>query len=90
MTGQKRADDAAYSLASQLLAAELNLVAGATTCAELTQAVADAQALLQDLNFTGTGAYLPLKAKGSLAELRREALRLAAILDAYNNNRLCP
>lgn len=89
LSGTNRANDAAYGLAAQLLAAELNLVAGAESCAALTNAVDDAQALLDDIGFDGTGTYLGPKVKGAQKTLRNEATALAATLDAYNNNELC-
>ncbi len=80
--GKKRASDGAYNLASQLLAAQLNLSAGAETCQEVVDAVNAAQTLLADIDFDGTGGYLKGKRAG-------EANELAAILDAYNNGLLC-
>ena len=86
-TGRKLAGNPAYGLAAQLLAAKLNLVAGAASCPELAEAIADADALLGDINFLGTGnSYLRQR---SQRELRQPARDLAATLDAYNNNELC-
>jgi hypothetical protein len=85
--GQNKASDAAYELASQFLAARLNLAAGARSCQAVQQAVTDAQDLLELIKFTGDGTYLP--SKGSKASVRSRALALAATLDAYNNGRLC-
>jgi len=81
---RKRASDACYGLAAQLLAAELNIVAGAETCSALTDAVADAQALLSDNDFDGTGNCLRPKDADY-----QEAIDLAETLDDYNNNLLC-
>jgi hypothetical protein len=75
----------AYNLAAQLLAAKLNVTAGAGTCAAATTAIADAQALLDLINFTGTGSY---KNKMTAAQ-QAQANALAATLDSYNNNTLC-
>jgi hypothetical protein len=47
-------------------------------------AVTNGQALLADINFTGSGSYL---VKSSTK--RTEALNLAATLDKYNNGNLC-
>jgi hypothetical protein len=88
-SGKNKASDAAYELASQLLAAKLNLAAGAETCPAVQQAVMDAQALLVMINFTGSGNYLDSKVKGALATKRTQALSLAATLDLYNNGGLC-
>jgi plastocyanin len=82
---KKKANDAAYGLAAQLLAAKFNVEAGAGTCAAATNAIAGAQALLDLINFTGTGNYL-VKASAN----RTAALGFAATLDSYNNNTLCP
>jgi len=88
--GGNRANDAAYELAAQLLAASLNLAAGARTCQEAQQAVIDGQALLQQIGFNGEGTYLPNKRiKGRDLDTRERALALATTLDEYNNGRLC-
>ncbi|MDH3707021.1 MAG: hypothetical protein OES57_13205, partial [Acidimicrobiia bacterium] len=80
--GQKRASDGAYNLASQYLAAMVNLSAGAETCQAVVDAVNAAQTLLASIGFDGTGSYL----QGAAAA---EANALAATLDAYNNGELC-
>jgi hypothetical protein len=85
-SGKNKSNDAAYSLAAQLLAAKLNVSAGAGTCGEALDAIADGQQLLVDIGFTGNGDYLGPKAN---ATLRAQALELAGILDSYNNNTLC-
>jgi len=82
LSGKKRASDGAYNLASQLLAAQLNLSAGAETCPAVVEAVNAGQTLLADIGFDGTGGYLKGR-KGA------EANELAAILDEYNNGFLC-
>jgi plastocyanin len=84
VTGTKQASDAAYALAAQLLAAKLNISAGAGTCAAANTAIAAGQALLDAINFTGTGTYLK-----SASANRTLALSIAATLDSYNNNTLC-
>jgi hypothetical protein len=82
--GKKVANDAAYTLAMHLLAAQLNLAAGAETCQEAQDAAVAAEALLVSLGFDGTGSYLRPKD----AEYQT-ALELAATLDAYSNGELC-
>lgn len=83
--GRKAASDPAYNLAAQFLAARLNYAAGATQCAAASTAIASAQTLLDAINFTGTGSYKNMSsANATLAN------QLAATLDSYNNNTLCP
>ena len=97
-TGKNKASDAAYNLASQLLAAKLNESAGAEMCPVAHQAILDGQALLEGttkvngkaINFTGVGDYLTSKVKGDLLTLRNMALALANTLDRYNNGNVCP
>ena len=89
-SGKKQASDACYNLAAQLLAAQLNYTAGAGQCPAASSAIANAQALLVSVGFTGTGACLPSKGKGSSDPNFTLANSLAAILDSYNNNTLCP
>jgi hypothetical protein len=85
--GKKSANDAAYELARNLLAAMLNWTAGAGTCQEAQDAAVFGQALLADIDFDGTGSYLKPK---PVRQQRQDALQLAYMLDEYNNNRLCP
>lgn len=82
--GSKMASDAAYGLAAQLLAAKLNVQADAEVCSAATSAISGGQALLDAINFTGSGTYL----KANSAN-RTAALQHAATLDAYNNGNLC-
>jgi hypothetical protein len=86
--GKKKASDAAYGLAAQLLAAELNLSAGAETCQEVVDAVNAGQTLLASggVLFDGDGNFLKGRNAGAL---KAEANTLAATLDAYNNGELC-
>jgi hypothetical protein len=86
LTGKKMASDPAYNLAAQLLAAKMNITSGAEFCPAATTAIADAQALLDLINFTGTGTY----ANTMTAAQKTQANTLAGILDSYNNNTLCP
>ena len=86
---KKKANDAAYGLAAQLLAAIANDTAGAGVCSAAGQAIIDAQILLEDIDFDGTGDYY----KGNVNEInghtKEEANTLAGILDSYNNGTLC-
>jgi hypothetical protein len=82
--GKKMASDAAYKLARNLLAAQLNLAAEAETCPEVVDAVAAGNALLISIGFDGTGKYLRPKD----AEFHT-ATDLAYTLDQYNNGYLC-
>ncbi len=88
LTGVKRASDAAYALAAQLLGAKLNVAAGAGTCPAATTAITQAQTLLANASFTGTGQYW--KGGKNAAADRATALSLAGTLDQYNNGTLCP
>ena len=92
VTGTKMAGDAAYGLAAQLLAAKLNVAAGAGTCQAALDAIANGQALLADdpINFLGTGSYLGKVSGATLTTIKNNALLYASQLDAYNNNTLCP
>jgi uncharacterized repeat protein (TIGR01451 family) len=83
-SGTKKANDAAYELAAQLLAAKLNVQAGAAhACIDAT--IASASTLLSNIGFNGTGDYLGPKVKNGQLILRNEALTLAGVLDDYNN-----
>jgi hypothetical protein len=82
-TGKKMASDPAFALAAQLLAAKLNVVAGAGTCPAAVSAINDGQALLAAVHFDGI-AHDRLTAAQSTA-----ANALAATLDLYDNNLLC-
>jgi len=86
LDGEKRASDAAYGLAAQLLGALLNVEAGAESCTAANDAIGDALDLLEDINFEGTGSFLSPQSGGNL---RAQALSLASKLDAYNNGDLC-
>jgi hypothetical protein len=88
--GKSKSSDAAYELAAQLLAAKFNLAAGAETCQAVQDAVVAGQALLDYINFNGSGDYLGSKVKGALLTKRAQALSLANTLDQYNNGNLCP
>ena len=82
-TGKKMASDSAFNLAAQLLAAELNVVAGAGTCPAGVSAINDAQTLLAAVHFNGI-THDKLSAVQAT-----QANSLATTLDRYNNNLLC-
>ena len=82
---RKQANDAAYNMAAQLLAAQINLSAGAETCSEIVAATHEGQLLLESIGFDGTGQYLRPKD----GQLYTDALTLATTLDEYNNGNLC-
>lgn len=92
--------DAAYTLAKALLAAKLNVAAGACKpkCVEFNcgcthewltfcELLCRADNLLCKIDFDGTGYYLGPKNKDAFDD-RAEALCLYEILDDYNNGRL--
>jgi Tol biopolymer transport system component len=82
-TGKKMSSDPAFNLAAELLAAKLNLKAGALTCPSATNAISDAQALLAAVHFNGI-----THDKLSAAQAT-QANSLATTLDHFNNNVLC-
>jgi uncharacterized repeat protein (TIGR01451 family) len=82
-TDKKMASDPAFGLAAQLLAARLNIVAGAGSCAAAVSAINDAQTLLASIHFNGI-----THDKLSAAQAT-QANSLATTLDRYNNDLLC-
>ena len=88
-TGKQKSSDPAFNMAAQLLAAKLNVQAGAFPCANAVTAIVAGQAILDGplpiyaVNFIGTGDY---PKKGQFAT---EANTLSTTLDKYNNNLLC-
>ena len=78
--------DAAYILAAQLLAAQLNLATGSEYCPASDQAVSQAQLLLLKVNFDGTTGYLGPPLAGANIE---NARKLTEQLVNYNNGTLC-
>lgn len=83
--------DAAYALAAQLLAARLNLAAGAEHCPAVQRALDDADRLLSDLAFDGSGTYLAPTAPGR-DQAPPKALTAVALRDqlqTYNAGALC-
>jgi hypothetical protein len=87
LTAEKKANDAAFDLAAQLMGALLNLSAGAEICPEVTTAVDAAQELLFSIGFDGTGDYL--RPGGQDKSLYNYAIDLSKTLDTYNNGLLC-
>jgi hypothetical protein len=83
-TDKKKASDAAFTLAMHLLAAQLNFAAGAETCQTALDVALEAENLLVNLGFDGTGNYL----RPNEPEYGR-AIDLASELDEYNNGYLC-
>jgi hypothetical protein len=84
-TGKNKASDPAFNLAAQLLAAKLNVTAGAAACPLATSAITSAQNLLASVGFNGLSTWVNTMtpAQKSLAN------SLASTLDKYNNNTLC-
>jgi hypothetical protein len=82
--GKKMASDPLFNMAAQLLAADLNVAAGAGTCPAATTAINSAQALLVKYSWNGD-TYTP-KLTAADATL---ANSLASTLDQYNNGLLC-
>jgi hypothetical protein len=82
-TGKKMASDPAFGLGAQLLAAKLNIVAGAGGCPAAVSAINDGQTLLAATHFNGI-----THDKLSTAQATK-ANALATTLDRYNNNLLC-
>jgi hypothetical protein len=86
LSGVKRASDPLFNMAAQLLAAQLNITAGADP--KCIQSIIDlANALLVKYSWNGTYPYSPTitSADAALANY------YAGLLDKYNNNTLvCP
>jgi hypothetical protein len=82
LAGTNRANDAAYNLAANLLAAKLNKAAGAFVAPCVANDMDTAQNLLVQLGFTGTGSYLGPAT--SQREVRTTALRLGGTLGQFN------
>lgn len=97
LNGVKRASDAAYNMAAQLLAAILNYAANAGTCTAATNAITDGKALLVTIGFNGVGPFLgkgsTLSSNPSYSAWVTSAMNLAGILGSYNEGTLgggCP
>jgi hypothetical protein len=85
---KKHANDAAYTLAMHLLAYQLNQGAGAYTCPGMTAIEQEAILLLAKYKFNSTGDYLLGNNNKTKTDYNR-ALKLASILDSYNNGATC-
>lgn len=84
LTGTKKASDPLFNMAAQLVAAKLDVAAGAGACANAVSAISSAQALLVKYHFDGYG-YAPKLTAGDTTL----ANNVATTLDKYNNNKLC-
>ena len=76
-------NDPVYALARQLLAAELNLNAGAESCPAAEEAVLGAHLVLASVGFQGSGAYSPQE------EVAAALPQLSELLTDYNSGALC-
>jgi hypothetical protein len=86
LSGRSRKGEAAYELAAQLLVAQLNLAAGASSCPAIDQAVQGGQLLLLSAGWDGSGRYLEQEPASRELET---ALVLTGQLDQYNSGLLC-
>jgi len=77
--------DPIYGLAAGLLAAELNLGAGAETCPIAEEAVLGGHLVLAEGGFDGSGEY----AAAASQEVADAIPRLVELLVAYNSGELC-
>ena len=82
--GEKMKSDAAYRLAANLLTAHLNMGAGAEDCRDVQDAILEAETLLLNIEFNGTGKYL-----GPKHPQYHMALDLEEKLVTYNTGKLC-
>ncbi|MGH8431285.1 MAG: hypothetical protein ACREUF_12860, partial [Solimonas sp.] len=82
-TAKKMSSDPAFNLAAQLMAARLNVRAGAAVCGAAVNAINGGQDLLALLLFDG------ITHKTLTAAQAIDANSYATTLDRYNNNRLC-
>lgn len=73
------------ALAAQLLAAKLNVAAGASTCATVANAITHADALLTGIGYAGP----PSSKVGSNHPQRADFLATMTTLDDYNNGLIC-
>jgi len=84
-TDGKGGSGAVYELASQLLAAELNLNLGAESCPIAEEAAVGGHIILSDVGFDGRGEY-----DDSLSdELAETVVRFTELLVGYNSGVLC-
>jgi uncharacterized repeat protein (TIGR01451 family) len=82
-TGANRGSDPIFRLAAQLLAARLNVITSALTCAAGASTIDDAQALLASLHFDGM-----THDTASDAQLD-QTVKLASSLESFNGGSLC-
>lgn len=82
LRGKKLASDACYNAASQLLASELNELAGARTCTDLVNLQSSTQTNLHDKGFEGDRKCITNKKDPIAGYLNTDA----GYLDDYNNN----
>jgi hypothetical protein len=83
--GSASAKYAENQLAAQLLAAKLNVAAGASHCLTVDSAIAAGDQLLVLIGYTGPGS----KTVGLAHPLRAVTLAVASFLDQYNNGLVC-
>ena len=81
--GKKQASDPCFNAASQLLASELNEIAGARTCQDLVGLQGETQDALIEAGFDGDRCNLKKRQDADLISLLNTN---AGLLDAYNNN----
>jgi hypothetical protein len=74
-------------LAAQLLGAELNIAAGASTCTSVNAAIVQANMLLATVGYNPANA--PTQLIGSGSQYRAQATSLATLLDSFNNGLVC-
>jgi hypothetical protein len=83
LSGKKVASDPAFNMAAQLMAADLNVRAGAGFCPAVTTAINQAHALLAKVGFNGV--FKPPMSAADAATMNS----LANTLNRYNNNLFC-
>lgn len=84
LDGKKRASDAAFNAAAQLMAYRLNIAADAGSCTAADDAATRVQNKLAYIDFNGnTHDAMTATMKTALNNLEQK-------LDSYNNNTLCP
>ncbi len=78
----KMASDAAYGLASQLLAAKANIAADAGQCGQMFDAVNAADALLSRIGFTGCDLCLPPDVGGNvrIKKVRNKVTKVRSVM----------
>lgn len=81
-TGKKMASDPLFNMVAQLVAAELNLTAGAYKCGPVLTAISSGNTLLTKYSFNGNGYTGKLTSADTTL-----ANNIAQRLDDYNNDR---